>query len=87
MLGHEKLGVLLWPNFKQLRLFTSRKRAGIYEKPRVELASFPSRANLQQAVNKVKFLKFTKICFPYPITKMCDHHTELVSYILQTLLV
>jgi len=38
---HETLGVLLWPRFKQLRMFTLEERDDIYEKARREMATFP----------------------------------------------
>ncbi|XP_058623352.1 E3 SUMO-protein ligase ZBED1-like [Onychostoma macrolepis] len=41
---HEKLGVLLWPKFKQLRMFTPEEREEIYESTCRELASLPKRA-------------------------------------------
>lgn len=44
---HEKLAVLLWPKFKQLRMFTAKEREEIYESARGELASFPKRATTE----------------------------------------
>ncbi|XP_050992283.1 uncharacterized protein LOC127181551 [Labeo rohita] len=41
---HEKLGVLLWPKFKQLWMFTPEEKKEIYESACRELASLPKRA-------------------------------------------
>lgn len=55
---HEKLAVLLWPKFKQLRMFTTEEKEEIHQGARRELESFSKNAttevNAQQAREKDK---------------------------------
>jgi len=63
---HEKLAVLLWPKFKQLRMFTTEEREEIYESARGELASFPKRATTEVNAQQMQEEEEDEMAGPAP---------------------